>query len=142
VEDGGPRLGDRGDRFATVLRWAVIALAVSEAGWMLFDGIRALVLGDYVTVDGELGPWAELVDAVGIDPRSTAMKAVFVAYGSAWLAVTAAFVVRRRWAPRGMAVAAAASLWYLVIGTISSAFQLLLLGALARRGYPRGRGTG
>ena len=72
------------------LRWLVIALALAEAGWMAFDGIRALVVGDYVTprsgsYAGQLGPWARLVSAVGIGPRSTLMKAVFAVYGLAWL---------------------------------------------------------
>jgi len=37
-------------------------LAAVEAGWMLFDGSRALIVGDYVTAKsgpyaGQLGPW-------------------------------------------------------------------------------------
>ena len=111
-------------RFA---KWAVVALAVSEAGWMAFDGTRALVVGDYVTVDGELGPWTAIVEAVGIEPRSSFMKSVFVVYGIAWLAVAASYARGREWARRGMLVAAAGSLWYLVIGTVSSALQIALL---------------
>lgn len=56
--------------------WIVVVLAAVNAGWMLFDGSRALVVGDYVTPStGEyarqLGPWATLVEAVGLDPCST-----------------------------------------------------------------------
>ena len=56
---------------------------------MVADGARALVLGDYVTIGGELGPWAALLDAIGVDPRAAAVKAFFVLYGSAWLAAGA-----------------------------------------------------
>jgi hypothetical protein len=110
------------------VRLPVLALAVAEAGWMVFDGTRALVAGDYVTpASGDLGPWADLVEAVGIDPRSTGMKAAFVVYGAGWLAVAAAYARRRPWARRGMVVAAAGSLPYLVVGTVLSALQLALL---------------
>lgn len=60
----------------------IAALALFEAGWMAFDGVRALATGDYVTPSsgpyaGQLGPWSQVVSAVGIPPRSTAMKAIF-----------------------------------------------------------------
>ncbi|MGH9904860.1 MAG: hypothetical protein ACRD8U_04645 [Pyrinomonadaceae bacterium] len=45
------------------LRSIIIVLAVLQAGWMTFDGARALIVGDYVTATsgeyaGQLGPWA------------------------------------------------------------------------------------
>ncbi len=51
-------------------------LAALEAGWMMFDGMRALIVGDYVTPKkgpyaGQLGPWSKLVSAIGLAPRST-----------------------------------------------------------------------
>jgi hypothetical protein len=115
---------------------AVAALAALEAGWMVLDGTRALTIGDYVTVGGELGPWADLVDAVGIDPRSTGMKALFVVYGSAWLLATWLYARGARRGRAAMAAFAAGSLWYLVAGTVASAAQLVLL-ALERRGERR-----
>lgn len=113
-------------------RWLIVALATLEAGWMIFDGARALVVGDYVTPQseeyaGQLGPWAALVAAIGIDPRSTAMKLAFVVYGVAWLVVVGAYAMQRPWARTGMIAAAAGSLWYLVVGSIVSALQLALL---------------
>lgn len=116
------------------LRWIVVALAVFEAGWMVFDGSRALVVGDYVTPDGRLGPWADLVSAVGIEPRSTGMKAFFVVYGLVWLAVTVAYARGRAWA--AMLALAVGSLWYLVVGTLASA---VMIGVLFI-GRPRGSG--
>lgn len=122
---------ERSARRRSRLDWGVVALAVLEAAWMAFDGGRALLVGDYVTVDGELGPWADLVEAAGIDPRSSAMKAFFLGYGVAWLVVAATHARGVGWTRAAMAVAAAGSLWYLVFGTVASALQLVLL-ALSR----------
>ena len=117
------------------VRWPVAVLAAVAAGWMVFDGARALVTGDYVTWDGELGPWARFVDAIGVPPRSIAMKLLFVGYGLAWLAALGGYLRRAPWGRPAMVAAAAGSLWYLMIGTLSSVIQLALLaaGALARR---------
>ena len=119
------------------MRWIVVVLAVIEAGWMLFDGTRAFVVGDFVTATtgphaGELGPWTHVVEAVGIEPRSALMKGIFVACGGTWLAITVAFALRmqRSWA--GMLAAAVATLWFLPIGTVFSALQIALLLAMPR----------
>lgn len=100
---------------------------------MTFDGVRALAIGDYVTVDGKLGPWADVVSAIGIDPRGTPMKLFFVTYGAGWLAMTTSYLGGRRYAKTGMAVAAAGSVWYFAFGTISSVAQLIVLAAGSRR---------
>jgi hypothetical protein len=106
---------------------------------MVYDGTRALVVGDYVTPTsgayaGRLGPWADLVAAIGIDPRGLFMKIAFVAYGAVWLGVVVAFVLRRRLAWIAMMIAAIGSLWYLVIGTVTSlaVIGLLLVPAVRR----------
>ena len=115
------------------LRWVIVFLAVAEAGWMAFDGTRALITGDYVTpasgeYAGQLGPWARIVSAVGIAPRSTLMKTIFVIYGLAWLGITAAFAFSNvPWAWAAMFVAALLSLWYVPIGTAFGVLQLILL---------------
>lgn len=114
------------------LKWIVVALAVIEAGWMTFDGSRALLLGDYVTPrtgphQGQLGPWSKIVSAIGIPPRSTFMKSTFVAYGMIWLLVAAAYAFGMPWASRVMVIAAAGSLWYLPLGPILGGIQLVIL---------------
>lgn len=108
-------------------------LVVATAGYMLVDGARALVVGEYFTIEGELGPWAAIADAIGIGARSFAMKALFVAWGAAWLVALAAYLMGRAgW--RLMLVAAVASLWYLVVGTLFALAQIaLLLLVVARR---------
>ena len=115
-----------------LIRTIVVLLALVEAGWMLFDGVHAFSRGDYVTPRdgvhaGQLGPWASVVGAVGIEPRSTLMKSVFVGYGAIWLGLTAAFAVGFRWAWWAMILAAFGSLWYAAIGTGFSVLQLALL---------------
>lgn len=114
------------------LRWVIVALAVVGAGYMVVDGTRALLRGDYFTPSsgehaGELGPWAGIVRAVGVEPRSTAMKAFFVLYGAGWLAVAVAFALEASWSWLAMLVLAIGSLWYLVPGTVLSAAIIALL---------------
>jgi hypothetical protein len=112
--------------------WIVIVLVIFNAGWMLFDGTRALIAGDYVTPStgdraGRLGPWARVVSAVGLNPRSTPVKLVFVVYGAAALILAACFALRLAWAWWGLLAAAALGLWYLPVGTAINVAVLVLL---------------
>lgn len=114
------------------LKWLIAVLGFIVAGWMAFDGGRALVLGDYVTPSsgqyaGQLGPWSRVVAAAGIEPRSTLMKSIFLVYGLAWIAVIVAFLRGADWAGWGMLVAAVGSLWYLPFGTLLGIVQIVLL---------------
>lgn len=115
-----------------MFRWLVAAVAALEAGFMALDGTRALLTGDYITPRsgdhaGQLGPWARLVELIGIAPRSTLMKSIFVAYGSVWLLVIAAFALKASWAWTAMLALAIGSLWYLVFGTVASLIVIALL---------------
>ena len=110
----------------------IVVLVVTEAGWMAFDGVRALTVGDYVRpaegeYAGQLGPWSKVVETVGIDPESTLMKLIFVTYGFAWLLSLIAFIRER---PRSwwlILAFAVGSLWYFFIGTGTS---VLIIGLL------------
>jgi hypothetical protein len=123
------------------VQWIIAVLALQQAGWMTYDGLRALIVGDYVTprsgeYAGQLGPWTHLVEAVGLQPRSTLMKAIFVVAGVAWLLILIAFITRQPWAWTAMLAAAIGTLWYLPIGTLFSVIQIvLLLVPLGRRGF-------
>ena len=115
-----------------MLRWLIVALAVMEAGYMAFDGSRALILGDYITpasgpFAGRLGPWSDLVSMLGIDPRSFEMRAFFAVYGVVWLGFTAAFAFNTKGFRWVMLVLAIGTLWYLPMGAALSALQILLL---------------
>lgn len=121
------------------LGWVVVVLALIEGGWLAFDGSRALVVGDYVTPQsgpyaGQLGPWAKIVEAVGIEPRSTLMKSIHLVLGLAWLGITICFVLRLPWAWSGMVLCAVLGLWYLPFGTLLSVIQIVLLFLPAVRG--------
>jgi hypothetical protein len=112
------------------IRWPVAALATTDAAWMVFDGMRALVVGDYLRLGADgLGPWAGLVSSLGIDPTGTGMKVFFVAFGLSWVAVVATYLRSPPLGRPAMAIAATASLWYLVIGTVVSVVILALLAA-------------
>ena len=125
------------------LRIVVAILALMQGSWMLFDGSRALIVGDYVTPKsgayaGQLGPWSRLVQSVGIPPRSTAMKVGFVIFGALWITAVIGFATRRRWSRRLLVIVAIASLWYLPVGTVASSLILaaLTLERLAARDSP------
>jgi hypothetical protein len=113
-------------------RLLAVVLCAVQGGYMGFDGVRALRTGSYLTPRsgphaGQLGPWAGLVRAVGIDPESTGMKAAFVVLGSAYLVVAVAWETGAGWAPwLGLALAVG-TLWYLVPGTVISAGVILLV---------------
>jgi hypothetical protein len=99
---------------------------------MLFDGTRALIVGDYVTpatgeYAGQLGPWSKVVQAAGIEPRSALMKSIFVLYGLAALAMALCFALGYPGARTGMLVMAVLGLWYLPFGTVSDVIILAIL---------------
>ncbi|HET9909517.1 MAG TPA: hypothetical protein VFQ23_22915 [Anaerolineales bacterium] len=112
--------------------WVVVILVALTAGWMLFDGTRALIAGDYVTPKsgkyaGQLGPWSNLVKAIGIEPRSTSMKLIFVGYGLTALIVLACFMFGLSWARTVLIIVCILGLWYLPIGTMTNLIALALL---------------
>ncbi len=112
--------------------WVIVILVAFTAGWMLFDGTRALIVGDYVTQKsgeyaGQLGPWSNLVEAIGIEPRSTLMKSIFVIYGFISLAIVICFMLGLPWARMALIVICISGLWFLPIGTVTNLVALILL---------------
>jgi len=112
--------------------WLIILLAVLPAGYMVFDGTRALVIGDYITPStgeyaGQLGPWANLVKAIGIGPRSTFMKLAFIIDGLVSLTALAGFALKLSWGQPALIVLSILGLWYLPIGTFANILVLILL---------------
>ncbi len=112
--------------------WTIVILFALSAGWMLFDGTRVLITGDYVTPStgeyaGKLGPWSTLVQAIGIDPRSTLMKSIFVIYGLTALVTAVCFALGFSWARGAMMAICILGLWFLPIGTVFNLVALILL---------------
>jgi len=109
-------------------------LSVALGAWMTFDGTRAMIVGDYVTprsgrYAGSLGPWAGLVMRLGIDPRATATKALFVAFGVAWLLVAAGLGFGIAGILQIAVAFAIATLWYVPMGSAIALLVLVLVGA-------------
>jgi hypothetical protein len=80
---------------ALLLKYLILFLAFLNAGYMAFDGTKALVTGDYIRPKtgeyaGQLGPWTKLVTKIGIDPMSTLMKSIFLVFGIAGLIINTA----------------------------------------------------
>ncbi len=92
---------------------------------MAFDGAHRLVRGDYVRIDGRLGPWAGLVEQAGIDPMS--LGSLFFVLGAGMMIGGVGLLLGRRWAWSWAVVFAMGTLWYLPFGTGISALILLLL---------------
>ena len=121
--------------------WArvlILVFATAEAGWLAFDGTRALIVGDFITPKsgpyaGQVGPWRHLVQAVGLDPRGTPMKVIFAVCGWVWLLIAVAFAVGMRGSWMAMLVAAAGTLWFLPVGTVCSLAQIAMLVGLRAR---------
>jgi len=115
-----------------VLRLLVVLLVLANGGWMAFDGGRALLAGDYVTPSsgpyaGRLGPWAAVVEAAGLEPRSMLVKSVFVVYGLALVAAAAGFALGRAGSRRALLALLPLGLWYLPFGTAINVVALALL---------------
>ncbi len=116
------------------MKWIITLLAVMQFGFMAFDGMRALTLGDYIRPQtgshaGQLGPWHRVAIAAGIDPEGTPMKGIFVFLGAAGLVAAAAYAAGRKRGRRALMILNVLSLWYLVIGTVTAVAQLILLAA-------------
>lgn len=128
-----------------IWKYLIITIVVfSTAGWMLFDGSRALIVGEYVTPEsgeyaGQIGPWANLVQGFGIEPHSTAMKVIFVLYGLLALAVLAYYLLRYPWGRGGLMGVCFLGLWYLPFGTILNLLILYLLMMPESSNTPRSR---
>ena len=121
--------------------WLSVLLIASTAGWMVFDGTRALIVGDYVTPQsgefaGELGPWSNFVKAVGIEPRSLGMKLIFIAQGLATLVAVIYYILNKSWARSGLHIAMLLGLWYLPIGTLLNLTALILQLLTRRKAMP------
>lgn len=113
-------------------RLITIFLALMNAGFMTYDGMHAFITGDYIRpatgeYAGQLGPWTNVTETLGIDPLSTLMKSIFVIYGLVGLYITFSFIRRKPWARKGLIVFNILALWYFFVGTLSSVVQITLL---------------
>jgi hypothetical protein len=117
---------------ATLIKWIIVFMSLINSGYMTFDGLRALITGDYIRPKtgeyaGQLGPWTKLAEKIGVDPMSTLMKSIFVLFGIVGLVLTVAFAIGTDGSWKAMLVFNICSSWNLFFGTASSVLQILLL---------------
>ncbi|WP_276133921.1 hypothetical protein [Polluticoccus soli] len=115
-----------------ILRAIIIIMSLLHAAYMVFDGMRAFIVGDYVRPSsgkyaGQLGPWANIVERIGLDPMSPVMKSIFVILGLYGLFAAGAFAFNRNNGWTLIVIFCVATLWNLMFGTMSSILVLLLL---------------
>ena len=101
--------------------------------WLTFDGLHQRLLGDYVRINGQLGPWADLVRAVGVDPHSLGW--LFVVLGLDLIAASFGVILRRRWGYNVALGASALCLLYLGFGTPVALICLIALLLPPSRAY-------
>ncbi len=113
-------------------RFAVV-LSMLEGLFMFLDGAHALFAGSYFAPGGQIGPWAAILAAIGIDPFSTGMKAAFVVLGASFVLSAAAYALYMRRSSFYLGAVAVLTLWYLPLGTILSLIVLVCIVATASR---------
>ena len=115
-----------------VIKWAIVILAVIGSSYMIFDGTRAMIKGDYIRPKSgeyanQLGPWTMVVEKIGIEPMSTTMKLIFITWGIIGLVITISFIMNLEWSWKALLIYNILSLWNLFFGTMTSILQIILL---------------
>ena len=116
--------------------WLFFFFSWLLGGWLVFDGLHQRLLGDYVLIDGRLGPWADAVSSVGLDPQN--MGWAFIALGFTLISAGFGVYLRRRWGHTTGLIASAVSLLYLGFGTPVALVCLVLLLLKPTRNYVTG----
>ena len=113
--------------------WLFTACSWLLGWWMAYDGLRQRLFGDYVRIDGRLGPWAALVSQLGVDPQSLGF--FFVMLGLTLVASSLGLLLGRPWGLNVGLVASTVSLLYLGFGTPVAFIALISLVLAPTRRY-------
>lgn len=113
--------------------WLFIVLSWALGWWMAFDGLHERVFGDYIRINGQLGPWAGLAQSAGIDPSRLGFT--FVAVGLGLIGASFGVYLRRRWGYTAGLLLLAASLLYLGFGTPLALICIVCLLLRPTRAY-------
>ncbi|MBI4770441.1 MAG: hypothetical protein HY784_08550 [Chloroflexi bacterium] len=108
---------------ATLVLYTACAAVIG--GWMTYDGLHQRLTGDFVRTGGQLGPWAAIPRALGVDPLS--MGFFFVVLGLEWIAAACGLWLGRRWGYNLAVGLSLLGLLYAPFGTLVSALALLAL---------------
>src|SRR5262245_27164163 len=95
------------------------------ASWLLVDALHQRLFGDYFRIEGQLGPWADLAQAVGLNPSD--LSWTFILLGSALFSASFGLHWRARWGQYLGLGASALLLLYLGFGTPFALVCLILL---------------
>ena len=101
--------------------------------WMTVDGLYSRLFGDYIRINGQLGPWTTLARAAGLEPNQLAFA--FVAFGLGLIGGSFGTYLRRPWGYTASVIISAVCLLYLGLGTPLAALCLLGLLLPATRAY-------
>ena len=101
--------------------------------WLTFDGLHSRLFGDFIRLNGQLGPWTNLARAVGLEPNQLAFT--FVAFGLGLIGASFGTFLRRPWGYTASIAICAACLLYLGFGTPLAALSLLCLLLPPTRAY-------
>ena len=110
-----------------VLLGILAVLGATSGGWMLFDGLRRLIVGDYVRIHGQLGPWRHLFAAVGVNPTALGVAFLFLVCGVFRLVATVGLLAGASWGWTAMLISSIAILWYLPVGTATAVLTIIIL---------------
>ncbi len=105
----------------------IAVLSLFLGAWLVFDGSRKLLTGFYTWENpaGQgLGPWANIVSALGINPNDMALP--FVLLGLLWLVNGVIVLLGTSGSYERTMVASALTLFYLTPGTLVSLTTLIL----------------
>ncbi|WP_083987449.1 hypothetical protein [Corynebacterium mustelae] len=103
-------------------------LAFITAGYMILDATRHFLGYGFLAPSGQLGPWATVASLIGIEPDSSAMAAIFFAYGALLLGATVFYLRTRNLASaKVLIVVAICGLWYVPFGTFCLLVMIFLL---------------
>src|SRR3989442_10358943 len=94
---------------------AAAALAIINGGYLVIDAIHRFVVGDFLRIGGQLGPWAVLVGAVGIYPL--ALGPVFLGIGVAQVAAATLLLLRPPWGGKLLLALPVGPPWIPIFGT-------------------------
>ena len=113
--------------------WLFMVCSWLLGWWMTFDGLHGRLFGDFVRINGQLGPWTSLARVAGLEPNQLAFA--FVAFGLGLIGASFGTYFRRRWGYAASVVICAICLLYLGLGTPMAALCLLWLLLPATRAY-------
>jgi len=113
--------------------WLFMACSWLLGWWMALDGLYKRLFGDYIRLNGQLGPWAGLAHLAGIDPNQLAFT--FVAFGLGLIGASLGVILRRQWGYGAALVLSAICLLYLGIGTPLAFLSLVWLLLRPTRAY-------